>query len=419
MCKRNYLDIKKYEIYDSLLDNGNIDKILSVTENLLNNQIFILDTSYRIIARSKLAKTNNSNIETHNGEEYLMLDIVALMKKSKCIDNIYNTTNSFFYYDDENLIFCAIIINNITVGYIGVLQSNREFQEDDLELTNALSKVLSIQLERENLFVTTSGLNEEYYLMDLLINKIDNIEYIMGRLQNNNFSIKENFIMLSIPFKQKYKDYRHNFALRELINRLKVILKNCISTYYDDKIIFLISNEYNEVITASIKESLLNFLHLNKLKCGISLPFQNLLNIHDFFYQSMCALNLSENVDADNIIYFENHIDNYIFQIYDDPNGNLNKISLSALVHPWLNQIIDFDKENKTDLFLTLKTYFENNRNANITAKKLNIHRSTFFYRFNKIHKILGVTLDDSSNLFTLELSFKILEYKTQTKSSL
>ena len=57
----------------------------------------------------------------------------------------------------------------LPVGYIGVLQSKREFQEEDLELTNVLSKVLSIQLQKENLFLSNSGLDEEYYLIDLLI----------------------------------------------------------------------------------------------------------------------------------------------------------------------------------------------------------------------------------------------------------
>ena len=105
---------KKYEIYDSLFSENSIDKILSISENSLNNPIFILDTSYRIITRSTLAKTENSDIETHNGEDYLILDIINLMKKNKCIDTIYNTDNSFFHYADQNLIFCSIRVNNVT-----------------------------------------------------------------------------------------------------------------------------------------------------------------------------------------------------------------------------------------------------------------------------------------------------------------
>lgn len=155
MYKNYDLSMKKYEIYDSLFNENSIDNILNTPENLLNNPIFILDTSYRIITRSDLAKADNSNIETHNGKNHLLSDTINLMKKDKCIDNIYNTSNAFFHNSDKTLIFCSIRVNNITNAYICVLQSKQKFVEDDLELTNALSKVLSMQFQKENFFFYT------------------------------------------------------------------------------------------------------------------------------------------------------------------------------------------------------------------------------------------------------------------------
>lgn len=417
MQKKNDLYKKKYELYNSLFTENSMDGILNIGEKFLGNPIFILDTSYRIIARSSLAKLDNSSIETHNGESYLLLDIVQLMQKNKCIDNIYNSDNAFFYNSDEILIFCSIIINNITVGYISVLQSKREFNAEDLELTNVLSKVFSIQIQKENLFISNSGLDEEYYLTDLLINRIDNVEYVTERLQYINFNLYENLIILSIPFKQKYKDYRHNFGLKELIKKIKTILGNCISTYYKDTITFLISNEDKEVINYSIKETLLEFLKLNNLRCGISMVFQNLLHIQDFFYQSIYALELSSCMKIDNTInYFEDYIEYYLFNMSMRTTNDLYKINLLTLVHPYIKKLIKFDDQNKTELFKTLKAYLENNRNANDTSIQLNIHRSTFFYRYNKIQGLLGISLRNNNNLFKLELSFKILDYNTLTE---
>lgn len=417
MQKKNDLYKKKYELYNSLFTENSMDGILNIGENFLGNPIFILDTSYRIMARSSLAKLDNSSIETHNGESYLLLDIVQLMQKNKCIDNIYNSDNAFFHNSDEILIFCSIRINNITVGYISVLQSKRKFNSEDLELTNVLSKVFSIQLQKENLFISNSGLDEEYYLTDLLINRIDNVEYITERLQYINFNLYENLIILSIPFKQKYKDYRHNFGLKELIKKIKTILGNCISTYYKDTITFLISNEHKEVITDSLKETILEFLKLNNLRCGISMVFQNLLHIQDFFYQSIYALDLSLCMKIDNTInYFEDYIEYYLFNMSMSTTNDLYKINLLTLVHPYIKKLIKFDDQNKTELFKTLKTYLENNRNANDTSIKLNIHRSTFFYRYNKIQDLLHISLGNNNNLFKLELSFKILDYSTLTE---
>lgn len=411
MCEKNELYFKKCEIYDSLFTENSIDNILNIAEKYLNNPIFILDTSYHIITRSDLAKADNSSIETHNGENYLLLNTMKLMIEYKCIDTIYNTNTSFFHYSDQILIFCSINVNNVTIAYICVLQSKKKFEEEDLELTNALSKVLSMQLPKENLFLSNTGLDEEYYLMDLLMNKIDNFQYVKERLKYSNFILNENLLILSIPFKQKYSDYRHNFGLKQLIKRLKNILGNCMSTYYKDMIVFLVSNEHSQVISDSAKVNLLEFLKLNNLKCGQSIVFEDLLDIQDYFYQSIYAIDLSSPSEIGSILCFDECIESYLFHASESKIDDSRKINLITLVHPWINKLRRIDNENKTEFFKTLKTYIENNRNANITSTKLNIHRSTFFYRINKIQTLLGISLDSSNNLFNLELSFKILKY--------
>jgi len=416
MDEKNILYMKKCEIYDSLFANTSLDDIINITEKYLNNPIFILDTSYHIITRSNLAKTVNSSIETHNGENYLLLNTIELMIKEKCIDTIYTKDNSFFHYSTQSFIFCSIRVMDITVAYICVLQNNQNFEDEDLELVNVLSKVASMHMQKENLFISSSGLDEEYYLMDLLINNISDIQYVKERLKYINFNLNENCLMISIPFKQKYKDSRHNFGLKELMKRLKIILGNCISTYYKDMIVFLVSNEQEKVISTPVKNNLLEFLKLNNLNCGISNTFENLLDIRDFFYQSTYAIKLSKNSKVDSIAYFEDYVESYLFYISESRNNDSHRINLLTLVHPWINKLMKFDKENKTEFLKTLKSYIENNRNANITSNKLNIHRSTLFYRFNKIQDFLGISLDNSNNLFNLELSFKILNYNNIIK---
>ncbi|MBA9010052.1 hypothetical protein [Clostridium saccharobutylicum] len=100
------------------------------------------------------------------------------------------------------------------------------------------------------------------FIQQPIVNKIDNLEYAEKRLKHGNFILDKNLLILSIPYKQKYEDYRHNFGLKQIINGLKRILGNCISTYHKDMIIFLISNSHQQVISESIKSSLLEFFEI-------------------------------------------------------------------------------------------------------------------------------------------------------------
>ncbi|MBU3113520.1 helix-turn-helix domain-containing protein [Clostridium lacusfryxellense] len=413
MFKEYKLYEKKCNIYNELYNSDDINKILNISEAYLNNPIFILDTSYHIISRSDLASSITSSIDKYNDESYLVIDIINIMKKDKCIDNIYNSSTAFFHFSDQNLIFCGVRINNITISYICVLKEYRDFIEEDLELTNTLAQTISLQMQRDNLFINSSGLEEEYYLMDLLMNRIENLEYIEKRLQNIDFKLNKNILLIVIPFYQIYQNYRHNFALNQLINDVKKIFGNCISAYYEDKIIFMISKEEDEVISENTKENFLDFLKLNNLMAGISFIFENPSETPKFYSQAMYALELSEKLNIKgHMFYFEDYLEYYLFFANQNTDKNSKRIELDLLIHPLINKLLESDKKKNTELLKTLRTYLENNRNANNTAKKLNIHCSTFFYRYHKIEGLLNISLNDSDILFKLELSLKILKYK-------
>ncbi|WAG57062.1 helix-turn-helix domain-containing protein [Clostridium estertheticum] len=404
---------KKLNIYNSLSACNDINKTLNICESYLNNPIFILDTSYRIIGRSTFANSITSSIETYNDQTYLLIDTVNLMKKDKCIDNIYSSSTSFFHASDKNLIFCGIRINNVTVAYICILQGNREFLEEDLELTNTLAQTLSIQMQKDNLFINSSGLEEEYYLMDLLKNSISNLNYIEERLKNIDFKLNKNILLIVIPFRQTYQDYRHNFGLKQLIVTTKNIFGNCISAYYEDSIILMVSKDDDEVFSENTKTRFINFLKLNNLNAGISLTFQSILETKEFYKQATYALKLAENLNIKGFLfYFKDYIEYYLFHILQSKDNSIEKIELHTLVDPSINKLIWIDKNNNSVLLQTLMVYLESNRNAKLTSKKLNIHCSTFFYRYHKIEELLKISLSNSDILFKFELSLKILRYQ-------
>lgn len=417
VCKFMFIEyklyVKKLNIYNSLSAYNDINKTLNICEAYLNNPTFILDTSYRIIGRSTLANSISSSIKVYNDQAYLLVDTVNIMKKDKCIDTIYSSSTSFFHFSDKNLIFCGIRVNNVTVAYICILQENREFIKEDLELTNTLAQTLSIQMQKDNLFINSSGLEEEYYLMDLLKNSINNLSYIKERLKNIDFKLNKNILLIVIPFRQTYQDYRHNFGLKQLIITTKNIFGNCISAYHENSIILLISKEDDAVFSENTKTRFTDFLNFNNLKAGISLIFQNILETKEFYKQATYALKLAKHLNIKgSLFYFKDYIEYYLFYILQITDNNIEKIELCTLIDPLINKLIDIDKSNNSVLLQTLVIYLGSNRNAKLTSEKLNIHSSTFFYRYHKIEKLLKISLSNSDILFKFELSLKILRYQ-------
>ncbi len=59
------------------------------------------------------------------------------------------------------------------------------------------------------------------------------------------------------------------------------------------------------------------------------------------------------------------------------------------------------------NIFLTLKTYIEEDKNSIETSNKLFIHRNTTNYRLNKIKEITNIDLNNGDELFRITMSIK------------
>ena len=175
----------------------------------------------------------------------------------------------------------------------------------------------------------------------------------------------------------------------------------------------MVSADESDVISKSIKEKFIDFLKFNNLKAGISLIFKNILETKKFYIQASYALELSKHLNyKGEMFYLKDYLEYYLFYLCENVSNNIKKVKLDMLIHPLVYELIEKDKYSNTELLRTLMIYLESNRNSKVTSKKLNIHCSTFFYRFHKIEELLNISLNDSELLFKLELSLKILKYQ-------
>ena len=83
---------------------------------------------------------------------------------------------------------------------------------------------------------------------------------------------------------------------------------------------------------------------------------------------------------------------------------------LHSFIHSQIQRIIHHDQKYHTPYYLTLKSYLKNKRDIQTTINELQINRSTLFYRFKQIGKMLDQDFY-SLDLFTFEVSIRIYDY--------
>lgn len=79
-------------------------------------------------------------------------------------------------------------------------------------------------------------------------------------------------------------------------------------------------------------------------------------------------------------------------------------------------KIIRHDQEQNTDYANTLRSYLMNGWNAVRTANELHIHKSTFFYRLNKMEELFDLDITQEETMVAYEYSFILIEYLRKIK---
>lgn len=79
------------------------------------------------------------------------------------------------------------------------------------------------------------------------------------------------------------------------------------------------------------------------------------------------------------------------------------------VVQETLGTLLEYDAQHGTDLVHTLTSYLFHRTNVSLTARTLHLHRQSLLYRLNKIETLTGRILDNSDDLFLLELCARLL----------
>ncbi|WP_085993260.1 PucR family transcriptional regulator [Oceanobacillus senegalensis] len=155
----------------------------------------------------------------------------------------------------------------------------------------------------------------------------------------------------------------------------------------------------------------------------------------NIFYGNQCTIGISNlkqdyNTldssyrEAKNVILIQsfNLIQTYFYEnigVYRVLLEMLEHDSLHTFVQEYLGPILNYDKQTKGELLLTLSTYLQCLGSKKLTAERLYIVRQTLYHRLEKISNLLGEDFMNPVNRQAIELAvtaYHLLEYKELQK---
>ena len=265
-------------------------------------------------------------------------------------------------------------------------------------------------------------------------------EVVQSCIQGKSYPIEELMTLLSLPnqFKHEYQfrtiviqtDFETTISSDNEWEELKLQLSLSIRTLYSQhNFLPIISVRKNQIViicfspikepVADNKNKLLQVTKkifsstshkLHNAQFGISSLITDVSKLKDSYSDAKKSIKLQEANIIASPFYEDIGIHHLFFQLE-------NRKELDAFVDQYIGPLIKYDKENGSELLLTLSTYLDCLGSKKEAAEQLFIVRQTLYHRLEKIHQLLGKDLLQPTNRSAIEVAIKAYYFQLSKSS--
>lgn len=395
------------EMVLAFAENNALQKITDLAAECLENPVFVYDPDVHVLAYSKTYTIENNEM-VNQTITHKFIDIKGNLTHA-LEQNIEacKLNNRAFVFEHPDLdyrnITKTIIVNNRYSGFMHVPEALKRLTRGMLDTVESISYLVSIELQRNYLLRSNSGIITEQFIIDLLENKITTRNILTQRISTLNWKFFDNIYVLCIC---PMTDYMTNAQLAKILNSLIGIIKNSKGIIYKDNLVMILNCDIEHPFDPNSTETVLSFLKKNNLNAGLSLRSTTLIETHKLYSQALRAIKLGMKTLPEKHLYF---FCDYLTDAFFD--ACFQSDDISEYCQPTLIKLINYDLKHQTRFVETLRQFITHQNSQIKTASHLHIHRSTLLYRLQKIEEIMNIQLNNMDTIFHLQLSFKLTEY--------
>ena len=404
---------EKYYTWSSQLQLalGNVnplDEMLEASLNIFHNPVFAHDTNFYILSSPR--HVDGMSEWVHDKRTERLIAPLSLIQDFK-LDSEYQqtlTTKGAQIYSAEmrgyRILYMNLWVNGKYQGRLCVDELQTELLPGHFFALEYLGSFIELCIKRHNLFQISMGNDARQFFIDYLSGSITELQTITDQIQYLNWNRHDRYLLLRMETQQQ--DDRMHSSIATL-GHIEAQIPEGLAFMYQQGIVVIVNLSFNHSSASDVISSLAIIIRESLFKIGVSSELQDFLHIPQGYTQAVAALRLGKKSQSMIWCYrFDDYLLEYIL------SQSSHQISPELLVSSRLNALINYDRENKTELYRTLQVYLEHERNSLQTAKTLFIHRSSLVYRLERIQKITKIDLDNPRNRLLLQICFLLIQEK-------
>lgn len=394
----------KYDLFDSkvqhILDTtASIPDIATITADLLNVSVLILNSQFEILANTEdpysVGEDKNTliskNLDISLLGTFLEEGDFAMSERDPLLLNILdkNLLSTNLYYKDE-------YAGSLTFDYI-----NRAYRQSDTSISLYLSKIIVKALKK----LSSTYLDELDYFKNSIKDLVDCMPVeISYRIKLKKMIEKKHYVCA----KMKLRDQKSKIPVTYVCSELESFFSQSIAFEHNTSIVAVICVDSlidSEAFMKKLEEKFTPFIETVRLRIGVSDVFTNLLDARMYYQQASAALSGGTFANPD--LNYYNFQDYALIKLITNAVGDT---SIEMYYSDGLRKLLKHDETASISYMDTLKVFLENNMSITSTASELFIHRTTLIDRIERIERELQIDLKDPSERLKLEIILKAKE---------
>lgn len=396
------------ELYQALTSPHPLDAMLEASLKIFQNPIFVHDTNFFILSCPHRAPGMLVwEQDARTGWNIVPLSLINDFKVDPEYLSTLSTTEVCLYSAEQRgypILYMNLWKDGRYLGRICVDELETPILPGQYHILSHLAGLIISSIRSNRLFLFNMGSDTEEFFRCFLDGKIRELSAVMNMLQFLNWEQNDHYLCLRLETRQQSIRMLSTAAT---IGHIETQIPEGHAFLHNGGITVIVNLSYSGSPISNVLSSLAILLREGLLKMGASSELLDFMLLPQGYYQARTALKLGLKSSSMNWYY---RFDDYILEFFLDKGTAV--LSPELLCSHKLLILKRYDEENHTALYQTLKVYLELERNVLQTAKTLFIHRSTLFYRLERIRKLADIDFENARERLVLQLSFYILEHQ-------
>lgn len=397
-------------LHSALEDPTPLDAMLKASRPIFRNPIFVHDTAFNILSCShRVPGMAVWEQNSQTGQPTLPLSLINDFRVDPAYLHTLITTEPSMYPPEQRgypILYMNIWQDGQYEGRICVNEMENPILPGHFFVIEHLVKLILLALKNRRLMQFNQDTNLKHFFTEYFSDSLSDHSLIFKVLRLLDWKRNDSYLCLRLEGKQQDSRMMSSAAV---IGHLETQVPGSFAFVYQSGISAVVNLTHSNIRIPDVLSSLAILLRESLMKMGASTEIQDFLLLPQGHYQAVCALDLGLKSSSMNWCFrFD---DLFLEYLHAKAAENL---SPGLLCSHKLILLKAYDRENHTELYTTLKIFLELERNVLQTAKTLFIHRSTLFYRLERICKIADVDLDNEKERLILRISFYFMDLEEQ-----